>query len=92
MVKIDKYEVPNELYDAYISWYVTFIKSEFPTIWTKANKEMMKIHEKICEIVGIPHTEDENDPFYHDFLMHIRKDAGVDSFDLLSEYKQEEYF
>ena len=94
MVKIDKYEVPNELYDAYVSWYVswyvTFLESEFesPAICTTANKEMMKIHEKICEIIGIPHTEDENDPFYHDFLMHIRADAGVGSFDLLNEYKK----
>ena len=84
MVKIDKYEVPDQLYDAYVAWYATH--ENFPDAWMKTTKEMMKLHEKICKTLGIYRTEDENDPFYHAFMQRVRHDAGVHDIDIVNKY------
>ena len=95
-MKIDKYEIPDKLYDEYVAWYA--INENFPEKFLKCNKEMMRIHREICSAIGVKYLEDDNDLFYRSFKEHVRKDSGEhnNNINIINEYvvpklfKQEE--
>lgn len=86
-MKILNYEIPQELFDEYIKWrihadsymnntnktIIPMTKYESSMRWKLCVEKIMETHKKICEVLNIEYTHDENNEFYKAFHKEVRK-------------------
>jgi hypothetical protein len=85
-VSIGKYEIPKQLFDDYIKFKImadSYLSGtgenpsntdfERSMRWNLCVQQVMKIHRKICQAIGVEYSEDYHDEFYTAFHKEMNK-------------------